>query len=287
MSELLRRLERELPSFGKVQRKVADYIIREPMEAAFSTINQLANTCQVSTATVIRVATSLGYPKFSDFQRDLREYLRTRSAPPERFALHNVMLAEQAPPSGELFQSISSVILNNIQKTIQGLSLETAGQIVDKIISADHIYVCGSRGSRCFADYLALHLNRMFFKADIVSSDDHMMPERLHQVTEKNLFLVGAMSRYTAFTVEAARAFKQRGATVVAIIDSYDSPIAPYVDHQIIIHRDSFDYHNSTIAMIYIADVLIGMCCAKAETEIQKNLEEMEPLIKQFSITVE
>ncbi|WP_342587627.1 hypothetical protein [Rhizobium aethiopicum] len=47
---------------------------------AFGTISSVAVACHVSPSTVARVATSLGFDSFKQFQACFRQHLRNRSA---------------------------------------------------------------------------------------------------------------------------------------------------------------------------------------------------------------
>ena len=57
-----------MESFTSAQRKVADYILKNPTEVPFMTTDQLAVVIGVSVATVMRLAYALGYTGYSHFQ---------------------------------------------------------------------------------------------------------------------------------------------------------------------------------------------------------------------------
>ena len=85
---VLQRLEQKMEDLTSAQRKVADYILKNPTDVAFLTIEQLSGFIGVSVASVMRLAYTLGYTGFAQFQKDLQEILRNRVAPPTRLEVN-------------------------------------------------------------------------------------------------------------------------------------------------------------------------------------------------------
>ena len=54
-------------------RILGKYILDSPRKAVFMTTKELAETCDVSEATVVRFVSQLGYEAYSVFQQALRE----------------------------------------------------------------------------------------------------------------------------------------------------------------------------------------------------------------------
>ena len=283
-------LERRIPTFAKSQRRVADYIIKEPVQSAFYTIEELARVSNVSTATVVRLAQSMGYENYRNFQKDLQQYVQAKASPLEKIMLADIKTDTLAGENREEHSSLeetSSVVIENIQKTISGLSEETVGTIVDRLLAARHIYVTGQRGTEHFAVYLAYHLDRMLAKVDFLPSESTRLPEIFQRVNEQDLFLVSTVYRYSAAATKVAQIAKLRGATTIAISDSYDSPLAPYSDYQMVTYCKTNDFHNSGAAMICLADVLIDACYHKAKGDVRKLLQDTEAYILDLKMKVE
>ena len=54
-------------------RILGNYISKNPRKAVFMTTKELANTCHVSEATVVRFVSQLGYKGYGAFQQAYRE----------------------------------------------------------------------------------------------------------------------------------------------------------------------------------------------------------------------
>lgn len=287
MDGIIERLEQKMASFGKSQRKVANYIILEPIKSAFHTIDKLAHASGVSTATVVRLAQSLGYDNYSTFQKELQQYVQAKSSPLEKITLVDMEGPIGDVPAGQkhsVFREVTDVTMDNLQKTLNGLSEETISGVAEKIIAARHVYVVGQRGTEHLAVYLAYHLDRMFTKIDFLPSESAKMPEILPRIEHTDLFIISTVYRYSAQATLVAQLAKKRGATIVTITDSYNSPLSPYSDYQLIIYCKSRDFHNSGTAMIYLADILIDTCYLKAKDEVRKKLKDAEPFVLALKI---
>lgn len=280
---IIAQMEQKLPSFVRAQRKVADFIIRNPIESAFYTIDKLAHASDVSTATVVRLAQSMGYSSFSAFQKELQKNVQERSTPLEKMTLLDLEESKNSSlPDGSPFEEITTVVLENLKKTLNGLSREMVDTIADQIIRARHVYVTGQRGTKPLAVYLSYHLDRMFTKVDFLSSDNSRLPEAMQRVGADDLLIISTVYRYSAGATLVAKLAKEKGAVVVGISDSYDSPLVPYADYQLITYCKTRDFHNSGVAMLFLADILINACYNKEKDTVRQNLNNAEPYLAQL-----
>ena len=115
----LRELEEKIETFTPSQRKVADYILKYPTEAAFLTIEQLSGLTGVSVATIMRLAYTIGYTGYSQFQKELQEVLRDRVSPPNRLEANVKKLGKN-----KLLVDCAKLQIENIRKTVEFLSEE-------------------------------------------------------------------------------------------------------------------------------------------------------------------
>ena len=67
-------LQHALTPKGRILGK---YILDNPRKAVFMTTKELAETCHVSEATVVRFVSQLGYEAYSVFQQSLRDFVDT------------------------------------------------------------------------------------------------------------------------------------------------------------------------------------------------------------------
>lgn len=279
--DILQEIERRVPEMTNAQRRVAQHILSGPMDAAFSTINQIANAVGVSTTSVIRLANALGYEAFSDFQKVLKEYLQTYAAPVNKFSLNTKNIVP-ATDDRNFISDIYEKELENLNTAATGLNEKTVDAAARKLTGARTIYVCGVRTSESTARYLAYNFNRMFMNTVFVDESPMTMVNCLKHISQEDVLIAVTLSRYNRNVCELAKTCKGNGIPVIAITDSYDSPLIPCSDHHLIGKCSSNAFHNSIVAQIFLCDLLIGACSQMDRQRVRDNLQKDETIAAQM-----
>ena len=269
-------MEDSLDRMTKLQRKVADYVLSDPIQAAFMTVDQLAHAVGVSTATVVRFSTELQYSGYAEFQGELQEYLKHKAKPSAKLLIskHNPEAFDQ-----DLISGNTQLVLNNIERTMESLSIQTMENIADKLLQAKTIYCVGLRTSSCVSSYLGFNLGRMLDAPCILCHNTGDYAEQIRRITSGDLVFAVTMSRYSRQIVEFTKLAKQKGAVIVAVTDGFASPLAQYADYQMVARTASDGFHNSIVAFCYLVDILLSICCKKAPEQIHNNLKASEQVL--------
>lgn len=284
--DIMNRLEDGITDFTKLQRKVSDYILRNPMQAAFSTVDQLAHEIGVSTTTVVRLAMSLGYSGYTDFQRELQEYMKTKASPSNKLEL-NVSDDAVRTDLDQTVNEITRMQISNIEKTYSMLTNEQLEKAAQLISEAKHIYICGSRSCYSVAYHLNYNLERMFGKSDMIVPNMGEVTEKLRRVDREDVLISMSMSRYNRGVVDITRLLKEKGCPAIIITDGYNSPLAPYADVLLLTHCESVDFHNSMVASSYLSELLVGVCTVKNPQLVKKNLKELDKYLSMMNIMMQ
>lgn len=280
-AEVMFKLEMQYNNLTKSQRRVAEYIMQNPMQAAFSTIDKIAHTTDVSTTTVVRLTGALGYSGFAEFQNELKEYLCTKSAPINKFSMSNMQ--EKGHDKDDDLLEIMQTEIDNIQKTYEGLPESVIQNICMKLVKAGNIYIFGARTCEGAARYMAYDLSRMFLNTQYVSENPCVMPEIFNRLGPEDVVVAIGFSRYVRFIADAAKWAKMQGASVVVITDSYDSPLVPYSDELIVCYGKTKNFHNSIVSVVFIADLIFKGCTKIASKRIEENLEKLEKTLSDLN----
>lgn len=280
-NDILQQMEDHLPEMTVAQRKVAEFISQDAMEAAFSTIEKIASSAGVSTTSVIRLANTLGYGSFSEFQKDLKDYLRIHSSPINKLSLNCV----DAIPDALQTDVISCVYRNeleNIASAMQMLNRNTLEEIAQKLEQAKNIYICGARTSESVARYLTYNLNRMFLNVTYVSDSLSGELTALKKIDPADVLIAVTVSRYNKGICKIASLCKRWNIPVVAITDSFDSPLIPCSDFQLVGKCRSNAFHNSIISQIFLCDLLIKICSQANPARVRENLKRDEMIVEEM-----
>jgi DNA-binding MurR/RpiR family transcriptional regulator len=179
------------------QRRLADFVLRNPLAAAARPIDELAAAAEVSAATISRFARDLGHSGFAGF----------------RAALADAVGASLDP----------------VSKLREGFGRPGAAL---RLSAARTVYTVGFGLSAHLAAMLALGLQP--YREGVVNVVQYGGTEvaagRLAAVGEGDLMLAISFPRYAADAVHLARFAREQGARIAAITDSVASPLARWAD---------------------------------------------------------
>ena len=81
MSDVASRIEERREVLSPAERRVAEVVLRDPEAVAFGTVARIAELADTSGATVVRLATRLGFPGFSGLQAAVQSGIGQRLRP--------------------------------------------------------------------------------------------------------------------------------------------------------------------------------------------------------------
>ncbi|TVY07953.1 MurR/RpiR family transcriptional regulator [Paenibacillus cremeus] len=276
MENPILQLKNKISELTETQRKVADYIIKNPVDVAFLTVDQLAGLVGTSTTTIMRLTFSLGYTGYSEFQKGLQELLRNKADPNTRLAANLKDLNRS-----DLFIRCAENHVNNIQSTVQMISGETLQKTLDMIVSAKRIYCTGVRSGLPIAQCLAYGLNRLLGNCDLAHADLFEWAERVHTFDSSDLVIACSFPRYARKVSEFVELAKRNNAQVISFTDSYSSPLAKYSDIILPCNVSSVAFHNSIIAPMFLADYIISALAINYPEKTKQHLDKLDSILRE------
>ena len=277
----LQILQENMEILTPAQRKVADYILKYPMEAAFLTIEQLARLTSVSVATIIRLTYSLEYAGYTQFQKDLQALLRDQISPPNRLEANLKRIGKN-----KLLIKCAELQIQNIRTTVEILSEENIDQAFNLIFESRKIFIIGIRSSLAVANYLNEGLNRLGLDCEMIVPDTGRIQAVMARLTPKDLLIAISLPRYAKRTIEVVNVARKKQAKILAITDGYSSPIALMADVFLGCAFESLAFHHSEIGAMFVADYLITGVAAKDSAKTKQQLEELEKVVGELEANV-
>lgn len=281
-SNVLTILKQEASNLTPTQRKVADYILKNPIDASFLTLDQISGIVGTSTTTVMRLSFKLGYSGYTDFQKDLQELLRDRVAPTTRLEINKKSLEQSS-----ILVKCAETQVNNLKTTIDFLSEDTINHCLNLIQKAANIYVVGMRSSFAIAYYLQHELNQILGNCKLVKADSGDNVDTILNLTSSDLVIAITLPRYSKTTVDLLKISKGFNPKIIAITDGYNSPLAPLADIVLPCSFRSLAFHNSIVGPIFLADFLITAIAMNEPIKTKNRLDAAELILKQLDIHID
>ena len=228
-SPLGQTLMHVLASGSASQRQIADYLLRNQMRVTALGIEELADSCQVSTATISRFARDIGQKNYSAMRGAMAETLQSLLQPVDKLRRTIQRRARATSPVTESLEYAAA----NIAATSDALSPQAMQAVVRHLTRAKVVYVMGFGLSANLAGMLVQHLQPFCpHVVEVVGiGGSEVAAGHLVNLTAHDVLVVISFPRYTLDCIGLASFARDRGACIVALTDSPASPLAELADH--------------------------------------------------------
>ena len=224
---LIHKIEECYSSLSKGHKKIADFILANYDKAAFMTASKLGKKVGVSESTVVRFASELGYDGYPELQKNLQEVVKSRLTSVQRMEVTNTDVS-----GGDILEHALSCDIDTIKATRDLISREAFNASVEAINNARHIYILGVRSSASLASFAAFYLNFVYDHVTLIEpTGTGESFEQAFRINADDVCIAISFPRYSKQTINMLQFISDRGATIISITDSENSPIARFATH--------------------------------------------------------
>jgi len=278
--DLIKYIDDNMDTFSKGQKLIANFIINHYDKAAFMTAAKLGNIVGVSESTVVRFAIELGYDGYPKLQKALQELIKSKLTAVQRIEVSSNRINEE-----NVLKSVLHSDLEKIKLTMEEINIDEFNTIVEKILKANRIYILGVRSSAPLASFLGFYFNLMFDNVRLVHTTSvSEMFEQIIRVKEDDLVIGISFPRYSKRTIKAMQFVKSQGATVIAITDSLESPVAKSADYSLIARSDMASFVDSLVAPLSVINALIVAVGMRLKDDVYGIFEKLEKIWDEYQV---
>lgn len=278
--DILSNIQNSMSSLSKGQKLIANYILECYDKAAFMTASKLGKTVQVSESTVVRFAVELGYEGYPEMQKALQEMIRNKLTSVQRIEVANDRIGQN-----DVLSTVLHSDIDKIRSTLERADRTTFEKVVDQIMKAKKIYILGVRSSAALASFLGFYMNLMFDNVrQVHTTSVSEMFEQVVKVGPEDVVIGISFPRYSSRTVKAMRFCHDSGATVVALTDSMQSPIAENADLVLTAESDMISLVDSLVAPLSLINALIVAISRRKDQELAHTFSELERIWDEYEV---
>jgi len=274
LREIIQSKMEQLP---RGQKAVALYVLEHAREAVSLTASELGKVVGVSEATVIRFASSLGFPGYPEFREALQESLLDQLKALERHQLYQTV--------GEGNNFIQSVLRQDLQKGINILATLDDRPIEDlarAICESSCINIVGLRSAKGLAYYFSAYLSWFIPETHVLNAD--MFLENVINARGDSLFIGISFPRYTKRTVQCLALARELGKKTAAITDSPLSPLAPHADILVYAPCSHISFIDSFVIPVGLVNAVLLKVADNLGELTTKRLQELERAWDQYGV---
>ena len=276
--ELFDRIAKRRPTMSKGHAKIADYIQEHYDKTAFMTALKFSEKVGLSESTIVRFAVGLGYEGYPELQDALQDLVRNKLTTVQRMEIAIDM------DKTALLHSVLKADINNIRMTVDSIDTAAFNQAAEKICNAKRLYIMGLRSAAPMAQFLGYYLNFILDNVHIVTSGINDILEQLVHITPGDVLLGVSFPRYSQRTLDGLRFAKHKGADIIALTDSLQSPLAEYANHLLVAKSDIASFVDSLVAPFSVINALIVSVGLQKKELIAQHFEELEHIWGEYNV---
>jgi DNA-binding MurR/RpiR family transcriptional regulator len=269
MSEVAERIEACRDVLSPTERQVAEVVLRDPESVAFGTVALLAEASSTSGASVVRLATRLGYPGFSGLQAAVQSAIGQQLRP----AAERI----RAETGSDVVDRTLRAELDNVHRTLAAVAPadfdRAVGLLADR--SLEVLVVAGDAETgvgAMFATALALVREGV----SQVGGSDVAVARQLAACGPGSVVVALDLRRYERWVVDAVARAVAAGAAAVAVTDSPLSPLAAPAAVSFVVAAEGAGVFDSHVGMLALTNALVTGTAGRLRRSAARRLDAVE-----------
>lgn len=273
ISNTLVKIREQYDSFSKKEKRIAKYVLDNPLEVSMMTVSEISKATKVSTATVVRFCYTLGHDGFKEFSRCFYHEV-IDSIEPKEDGCKNI--PDEKLDINQAVHKISNANVDAIKNSISLLDYDSLEKAINLLLSANKVYVYAIGGS-------AIVAQDVVFKFQRIGIDIQAFDAPHSQIFSASILKDGDVALFISYTgetkdlIKTAKVVMKTPAKSIAISRFGENSLSKLVD--INIHHSSLGQgvrHTSTqsrIAQLNIVDILFSFLVKSRRNELKKFYE--------------
>jgi DNA-binding MurR/RpiR family transcriptional regulator len=261
--EVGERIGRASASLTNAERRVAEVVLANPQLVAFGTVAELAEGSGSGAATVVRLATKLGFEGFSALQASVQQDLANQLRP----AAERI----RDPAVHDALSRHLSLEVANVQTTLSQLDQIAVDDVVTHLADPmRRVYVLSGDASRGVAHQFVGDLDALRANVTLVDGNDVAVRRKVALMEPIDVLVTIDLRRYDRWLVDAARIASQAGVWMVSIVDSMLSPVAACAQRTLVVTAAGagpFDSHVGTLALMNVLVAAVAVRLREMATD--------------------
>lgn len=244
---------------SKSEKAVVDYTLQFPEEVIHLSVSALAESSNVSEATVVRACRKMGFNGYQDFKIALAQNTVTPLQ-----SIHEAITDDDSTTAvvDKIFQGTIQT-LNLTHDIIKTPSIEKA---VQALLNAESIHIFGIGNSNAIANDFQHKLLRLGLHA-FAYSDAYLQMIAATYVTEKDVVFSISHSGSSIDITSSSKQAKKNGATVISLTSIGTSPLSKVSDINLFTSSNETKYRmvgiSSRIAQMVIIDTIYTLLAVR------------------------
>lgn len=280
-ARIISKLKTNVGGLTPALRTVAKYIVDYPADFGLDPIRETARKSGVSTYTLVRMATQLGYDSYDDLREPFRAALVSTTDAIEKPPWTDVLRQE-----GEAGQMLADAALNAlavVDHSLARLSPKKLQNVADILLEAETVYVTAMRASFSMAYYFQYVGSMVLPSLQLIPRNMNSAIDDLNAAGSNDVLVAVTIRPYSRETIAACNFAQERGMKLILISDSdvISPDLAPA---EVLVASTSSGHHfASFVGITAIIESLLALLVKAGGEAAQERVRSYETLRAKYN----
>lgn len=283
LNDFRRRIEQHFPRLTKSEQKIGSFLLSSYDQAVFLSAADIAQQLEVSEATIVRFARSVGYESFPQLRRALQHLYRVKTTPATRLQRK---LADLKTGEGHILTKVVEMELQFLSEVPREIVPADFDRAVKLLLKGRRVFVFGSGPSRILADLVTIRFTRFGLSVMCMTESGRDLLDKLALLKRGDIVLAMGFHRLTgelAATIDYAR---RVGCKTILLTDTLRAHFQDKVAVILAARRGPVSTFHSLIVPMAILNAMILAVAMERPTESLGSLKRMEELRAEYGLDV-
>jgi DNA-binding MurR/RpiR family transcriptional regulator len=263
----------EYQNLTKSEKQIADYFRKNEDEVAFLSAAEVAGRLELSEATLVRFARSLGFESYPAMRQVLQDNFRHRVTHAARVRSRLDDLRE----AGDIFERLVVSEMDYMTQLLESLDRKALHTAVELIRTRRRIFIFGLGPSLSLVDLLRIRLERFGYQiVPLTTAGREFLEPLLTMTADDLLFTICFFDLSPALELVLDYAREVRCPTIM-LTDTLGSVIGDRADVVLAARRGPLSgFHSLVVPMTIINALLLAL--AGEDSKVLENLDRLDRL---------
>jgi len=265
----------------KSEKRIADYMRQNQDEAAFLSAGEIAERLDLSEATMVRFARTMGFDSYPALRVALQEKYRILVTHSARLRSRLGDLRE----AGDIFEQLVASEINFLTESLQTLDRDAFHAAVELLRTHQRVFVFGLGPSFSLLDLLEIRLTRSARHVILLNTSGREMLEPMLLMNGSDLLIAIGFFNLTPNLQMVLDHANQLKTPVILVTDTLGSMVGDKADVVLAARRGPVSsFHSLTIPMTIINALLLALTAVDQE-KVMTNLDNLDQLRERLKKT--
>lgn len=262
------------PKLTKSEKRIANYLNQNQDEAAFLSAGEIAERLQLSEATMVRFARTLGFDSYPAMRVALQDSFRHRLTHSSRLRSRLDDLRE----AGDIFERLVASEIDYLTEALQTVDRTALNAAVELLRTHQRVFVFGLGPSLSLVDLLEIRLTRSARHVIPLNTSGREMLEPMLLMNGSDLLITIAFFNLTPDLQMVLDYANQQKTPVILLTDTLGPMVGDKADIVLAARRGPVSaFHSLTVPMTILNALLLALSSVDQE-KVMTNLDKLDQL---------